>query len=105
MPSRDLGASGLAFWNAVQSDYQVDDPGGRELLLLASEAIDRAEGLRAMIEADGAVLRTKAGLKDHPALKHELANRAFVTRAIARLGLNVEAVRPVGRPGLGGWKG
>jgi hypothetical protein len=31
-------------------------------------------------------------------LKHELANRAFVVRTLARLGLNFETVKPVGRP-------
>jgi hypothetical protein len=42
--------------------------------------------------------RTKQGLKDHPALKHELANRSFVVRTLHRLGLDVEAIKPVGRP-------
>jgi hypothetical protein len=39
------------------------------------------------------------GIKDHPALKHELANRSLVIRTLARLGLDVEAVKPLGRPG------
>jgi len=46
------------------------------------------------------MIRTKTGvLKDHPLLKHELATRAFVTRALHRLNLDVEAPRDtVGRP-------
>jgi hypothetical protein len=31
-------------------------------------------------------------------LRAELANRAFVVRSLARLGLDVEPVRPMGRP-------
>jgi hypothetical protein len=37
-------------------------------------------------------------MREHPAMKHELANRAFVVRTLARLGLDVEAVKPIGRP-------
>jgi hypothetical protein len=33
-----------------------------------------------------------------PAVKDELACRAFVVRTLERLGLNVEGVKPVGRP-------
>jgi len=37
-------------------------------------------------------------LREHPGLKHELAARSFVVRTLARLGLDVEAIKPVGRP-------
>jgi hypothetical protein len=69
------------------------------MLALACQALDRAEALRREIERDGAVLRVRGTVKDHPALKHELANRAFVVRTLARLGLSFEPLRPsVGRP-------
>jgi hypothetical protein len=54
--------------------------------------------LRDQIDRDGEVIRTKQGLRDHPGLKHELANRSFVVRTLSRLGLDVEAIKPVGRP-------
>jgi hypothetical protein len=41
------------------------------------------------------------GIRDHPALKHELANRSFVSKTLVRLGLDVEPVRGIGRPGHG----
>jgi hypothetical protein len=44
----------------------------------------------------------KGVVRDHPALKHEIANRSFVVRTLTRLGLNVEPVRGPGRPGSGG---
>jgi hypothetical protein len=85
------------------SEYQMEDCGGLEMLAQACQALDRAEGLRGEIERDGEVLRLGDTIKDHPALKHELANRAFVVRTLVRLGLNFEPVRPsVGRPGYGG---
>jgi hypothetical protein len=37
-------------------------------------------------------------MKEHPLLKHELAARAFVCRTLQRLGLDVEAIKPPGRP-------
>jgi hypothetical protein len=52
------------------------------------------------IDRDGELIPTRSGLKEHPGLKGELANRAFVSRTLQRLGLDVEPVRPdVGRPG------
>jgi len=38
-------------------------------------------------------------------LKHELAARSFAVRTLARLGLEVEAVKPVGRPPAKAWGG
>ena len=95
-----LGAPGLSLWNLVMSEYRIEDCGGLEIL---TQACDRAEGLRGEIERDGEVLRLGDTIKDHPALKHELANRAFIVRTLVRLGLNFEPVRAaVGRPGYGG---
>ena len=65
-----------------------------EMLLLACQSLDRAERCRAAIDRDGEIIEGPSGPKDHPAMKHELANRAFVVRALQRLGLDVEAVRP-----------
>jgi hypothetical protein len=85
------------------SEYQIEDCGGLEMLAQACQALDRAEGLRGEIERDGEVLRLGDTIKDHPALKHELANRAFVVRTLVRLGLNFEPVKQsVGRPAYGG---
>jgi hypothetical protein len=98
-PPRQLGEHGLALWRSVTAEYGIEDAGGIELLSQACQAVDMAERCRAEIDRDGPVLRLKGGaLKDHPALKHELGYRAFVTRCIARFGLDVEAVKPIGRP-------
>ena len=104
-PPRPLGEHGRALWQAIQSEYAVEDAGGVELLAQACAALDRAEDCCTAIQKDGPVIVTANGMRDHPLLKHELANRAFVTRAIARLGLDVEAVKAVGRPPAGGFAG
>jgi hypothetical protein len=67
-------------------------------LAQACAAEDRVEALAARIDADGEVLHTRNGPKAHLALRDELAGRAFIVRTLERLGLNVETVKPVGRP-------
>jgi P27 family predicted phage terminase small subunit len=105
-PPRSLGNHGQALWNRVTNEYAVEDAAGRELLTLACQALDRAESLRQTIDNDGELLHTRTGhVKEHPALRHELASRAFVAKMLLRLGLDVEPMRPgPGRPpSHGGW--
>ena len=98
-PPRPLGKHGMALWRSVHAEYLLTDAGGTELLCGACQALDRAEACRAQIDKDGELLRWKGGVREHPLMKAELANRAFVSRSIARLGLDVEALRSgPGRP-------
>src|SRR5215203_466287 len=93
-PPRNLGRHGLNLWRTIMTEYEIDDGGGREMLAQACVALDRAEECAAEVARDGIVVRTKHGPKDHPALRHELANRAFVVRTLGKLGLAVEAIKP-----------
>jgi phage terminase small subunit len=106
-PPRNLDNRGRSLWDRIMREYDIRDAGGLELLLLACEGIDRIWVLRQEIERDGAVIRLRNGaVKEHPALKAEIAAMSFVTRTLARLGLDVEPVRPSrGRPGAIGWQG
>jgi hypothetical protein len=102
-PSRPLGVHGRALWIAIQTEYRINDSPGRELLQLACEALDRAQQLADAVAADGVVVRTARGeVRTHPAVKEELACRAFTAKALSRLGLDVEPSRPAGRPLRGG---
>jgi hypothetical protein len=105
-PSRPLGKHGLALWRSIVIAYDISDPGGIEMLTQACQCLDRAEELAIAIKKDGAVTRAAGTgiLRDHPAVKHELAARAFVVRTLERLGLTVEALKGIGRPpAAGGW--
>jgi hypothetical protein len=104
-PPRKLGHHGRALWNSIQTEYQISDPGGTEMLAQACAAADRAEELAEQISRDGAIVQTRNGPKRHPALRDELACRAFITKTLERLGLNLEPVRPVGRPPALTWRG
>ena len=105
-PPRKLGEHGMALWNAVHAEYRIDDRGGIELLAQACAATDRAEALAACVERDGETIKTRTGLRIHPAVREELACRAFICRTLERLGLNVETIKSPGRPGqFAGWTG
>jgi hypothetical protein len=86
------------------TEYDIQDRGGRELLQQVCEASDRLAALAERISADGEVIHTRTGPKSHPALRDELNGRAFICRTLERLGLNLEAVKPLGRPSRPGWR-
>jgi hypothetical protein len=98
-PPRPLSTYGSALWDSIQAEYRIEDRGGIELLAQACAALDRAEGLAAIIAQDGAVVHTRAGPKAHPALRDELANRAFCVKTLEKLGVSTEAIKSgPGRP-------
>ena len=99
-PPRKLGKHGQSLWTTVLAEYDISDRGGVEILVQACLSLDRAEECADQINVDGPTIMTKSGMREHPLLKNELANRAFVCRSLQRLGLNLEVVKPtVGRPG------
>ena len=96
---KGLELHGRALWDRVTGEYDLSDAGGVAMLTAACRALDRAERCRAIIDRDGEIVKTKAGPREHPLLKAELASRAFVVRTLARLGLAYEPVRlTAGRP-------
>ena len=97
-PPRKLGNHGQSLWSTIMSDYDIPEQGCREILAQGCLALDRAEECAAQIDEEGPTIMTKAGMREHPLLKMELQNRAFVCRSLARLGLNLEVVKPIGRP-------
>ena len=98
-PPATLGETGTTLWRSITGEYQIEDSGGLAMLEQACRAADRAKECSDIIAADGSMISTKHGPKDHPLLRHELAARSFVVRTIARLGLDVEPIRSgPGRP-------
>lgn len=97
-PPATLGKAGASQWRTIMSEYRIEDSGGRAVLLQVCSATDNLAECDAAIARDGAMIRTKNGPKEHPLCKQRLALRAFICRSVQRLGLNLEAVKPVGRP-------
>ena len=104
-PPRKLGAIGLDLWRTVTNQHDISDSGGVETLLQVCLAVDRLEEVTTQITREGLTVRTKNGPREHPLLRSELGLRSFVTRNLQRLGINVEPIGNVGRPGKGGWTG
>jgi hypothetical protein len=98
-PPRALGKAGQALWDGIMGEYVISDAAGVELLALACGAADRVAELSEAIRREGTTIRTHTGIRAHPALRDELANRAFISKQLERLGLNVEAIRPIGKKG------
>jgi hypothetical protein len=98
-PPRKLGNHGANLWRTVTSEYDISDAGGIEILMQICSATDRVEALAAQINEEGETITIKGVPKSHPLLRDEIQIRAFICRGLVRLGLSVEAVRPVGRPG------
>jgi phage terminase small subunit len=97
-PPRKLGRHGAQLWRTIMDEYEIADGAGLEMLASACSALDRAERCKERVDRDGEMIQGKGGHREHPLLKHELAARSFVVRTLQRLGLNVEAIKPVGRP-------
>jgi Phage terminase, small subunit len=94
-----LGQVGQSLWDDIVSSYEFSDRASYETLAQACSAADRAERCREAIDADGEVVKVRGGgMRDHPLLKHEITARSFVCRTLARLGLDLEPVRGMGRP-------
>src|SRR5262249_18400587 len=100
-PPRKLGKWGSNLWNRVQTDFDVNDCAGIEILTQICQAADLAEELRETRERDGATLRSRGGLRAHPCLKDELSARGFIVRGLAKLGIAFEPLKSVGRPPVG----
>jgi hypothetical protein len=97
-PPRELGEHGMTLWTAIMSEYRIDDYGGIEVLAQVCAALDRAEELSRQIDTDGPTIMSKTGMREHPSIKGELGCRSFVVRGLQRLGITLEAVKPIGRP-------
>jgi len=105
-PLRPLRSHGQRLWSQVQGEYQISDIGGREILTQACELLDRVERLRAEIDRDGEIIRTKNGPRVHPGINQETHLRVAIGKMLDRLGLNLEPVKPHGgQPRTIGWTG
>jgi hypothetical protein len=100
-PPATLGQTGSTLWRTIMSEYDIRDSGGQEMLKQVCEAADDVAEDLAIIKRDGRTIRTKAGLRDHPLIRHALAGRSFVIKSLHRLGLDIEPIRNIGRPTIG----
>jgi hypothetical protein len=96
-PPPELGEHGKNLWTSVMQQYDITDAGGWETLKQACLACQRAERCRQIIDQQGEVLMIRGQIRSHPLLRDEIQNRAFVIKAIQRLGLDLEPMKAIGR--------
>jgi phage terminase small subunit len=93
-----LGPAGREQWDNIQREYDIADSGGLAMLEQACAAWDRAAVCAERIATEGMTIETKNGLKEHPLLRAEVANRALACRLLVRLGITNEPMKAIGRP-------
>lgn len=96
-PPRKFGASGQEPPNLITSEFDINGAGA-SLPAQTCHAQDRVDGLPNQIALDGIVVHFKSVPKAHPAMREELANRAFIVRGLQKLGVALKTLKPVGRP-------
>lgn len=98
-PPLPLRPPGMALWRAVTDNYEFADPASLHVLVLACQALDRAENCRALIDRDGEIIEDMrtGSVRSHPLIRDETQSRALSARLLGLLGLDLEPVR--GRPG------
>jgi hypothetical protein len=104
-PPSGLGNAGRRFWKTILKEYVIDDAGTLQTLWQICASVDRLAECGEVIKRDGLLTRGARGPREHPLLKTELAIRAFVVRALARLGLDAEPPKSIGRPPAKGYTG
>jgi P27 family predicted phage terminase small subunit len=103
-PPRKLGKHGRALWDAIQAEYGISDRAGIELLAQACEELEQIEGLTEEISRDGRVIRSRNGVRAHPAIRDVRQGRAVFAKLLKELGVTIESLKTMGRPAQGlGW--
>jgi hypothetical protein len=98
-PPDDLASAGSQLWRDLHRDFEITDASGLAMLHQICCTVDKVTEYSATIERDGAMLRTKSGVKDHPLIRHVLSGRSFIVRSLHKLGLDIIAPRAeAGRP-------
>src|SRR6516225_9185748 len=85
-PPKTMGQSGRELWQTLTNEFELDDAASRATLLQVCQCADRLTEISKHISADGLVIDTKTGPRDHPLLKSEVACRSFMIRGLQRLG-------------------
>lgn len=86
-------------WRRYVREYDIGDTHGLFLLEQAMLAFDRMREAAAAVARDGAVKLDRFGMpRAHPSLVVERDARAAMLAALRALNLDLEPIKPMGRP-------
>jgi phage terminase small subunit len=99
-PPSHLSDAGRRFWLDVTADFDLE-PHQEKLLLVACDALDRANQARLVVDAQGLMVDDRYGSpKPHPLIAVERDARVVFMRALRELALEEEPP-PEARPTRG----
>ena len=85
-----LAPATRAWFQQIATDFELESH-HLQVLLIASEMLDRAAAARESIQADGVLVKDRYGcLKSNPAVEIERSSRAMFLKSLRELGLDVE---------------
>lgn len=99
-PPEGLSKPTAKWWRSVREDFNIEDAAGLALLTAAARALDRAEQARKLIDEHGVAVKDRFGqLRSNPAVAAERDAQATFRASLRELGLDLEPIGRVGRPG------
>ena len=97
---RTLSAEAKQLFRELHEQYRIDDAAGIILLTRTCEALDRLRCAQKIIRAEGIIVRdNKGSIKSHPAVAIERDAHRQMLEALKAQNLDIEPLRPIGRPG------
>jgi hypothetical protein len=97
-PPKELSKSSKEFFNSIVDQYEME-PHHIQLLIQASECLDRIKEAREVIEKEGAYYLDRFHKpKAHPAVETEAKFKVVFKNLLKEIGLDIEISRGPGRP-------
>ena len=90
--------TGADLIKVINEEFELDSS-GLVLLNETASTLDRLNDVTARISRDGVMVKWGRSMRPHPLLKMELQLRTLIGRNLHRLGIGLDPVGNVGRPG------
>jgi phage terminase small subunit len=88
---RGLGAAGRRFWRQIAADFELS-PVDAVVMAEVCQTLDRLSLLADVVAVQGVLAESSQGVRAHPALTEERAQRELLVKLLAVLGLELGAV-------------
>ncbi|MBK0400643.1 P27 family phage terminase small subunit [Limibaculum sp. M0105] len=106
-PPKHLSKEAASWWRSLIAEYEISDVAGLTLVTTAAECLDRMRAAQDAIRKHGEVIEDRYGsVKTNPACSLEKDSRNGLLAALKALNLDLEPVKPRGRPvAVPAWRG